>query len=85
MSPQTEKTMSCMGVSSRQVLLVHQRNHLRGVCPRQLEREDEKLSKVYGIDKSDTLSITPDMIRLSVGIESPEDICEDLGQALDRL
>lgn len=31
------------------------------------------------------LSITPDMLRLSVGIESVEDICEDLGQALDRL
>ncbi|MBW1698091.1 MAG: O-acetylhomoserine aminocarboxypropyltransferase/cysteine synthase [Deltaproteobacteria bacterium] len=31
------------------------------------------------------LSITPDMIRLSVGIEAVEDICEDLGQALDRL
>jgi O-acetylhomoserine (thiol)-lyase len=31
------------------------------------------------------LSITPDMIRLSVGIEAVEDICEDIGQALDRL
>jgi O-acetylhomoserine (thiol)-lyase len=31
------------------------------------------------------LSITPDMIRLSVGIEAAEDICEDLGQALDDL
>jgi O-acetylhomoserine (thiol)-lyase len=31
------------------------------------------------------LSITPDMIRLSVGIEAQEDICEDLGQALDTL
>jgi len=31
------------------------------------------------------LSITPELIRLSVGIEAPEDICEDLGQALDRL
>jgi O-acetylhomoserine (thiol)-lyase len=31
------------------------------------------------------LSITPDMIRLSVGIEAQEDICEDLGQALDSL
>ena len=31
------------------------------------------------------LSITPDMIRLSVGIEAVEDICEDLGRALDRL
>jgi len=28
------------------------------------------------------LSITADMIRLSVGIEAVEDICEDLGQAL---
>ena len=31
------------------------------------------------------LSITPDMIRLSVGIESVEDICSDLGQALNSL
>ena len=31
------------------------------------------------------LSITPDLIRLSVGIEAVEDICDDLGQALDRL
>jgi O-acetylhomoserine (thiol)-lyase len=31
------------------------------------------------------LSITPDLIRLSVGIEDVEDICEDLGQALDNL
>jgi len=30
------------------------------------------------------LSIAPDMIRLSVGIEAVEDICEDLGQALDQ-
>jgi O-acetylhomoserine (thiol)-lyase len=31
------------------------------------------------------LSITPDMIRFSVGIEAAEDICEDLGQALSGL
>ena len=31
------------------------------------------------------LSITPDLVRLSVGIEAVEDICEDLGQALDSL
>ncbi len=31
------------------------------------------------------LSITPDMIRLSVGIEAVEDICEDLGQALSSV
>ncbi|HFC97770.1 MAG TPA: O-acetylhomoserine aminocarboxypropyltransferase/cysteine synthase [Thermosulfurimonas dismutans] len=31
------------------------------------------------------LSITPDLLRLSVGIEAVEDICEDLRQALDRL
>ncbi|OGR06245.1 MAG: O-acetylhomoserine aminocarboxypropyltransferase [Deltaproteobacteria bacterium RIFOXYD12_FULL_50_9] len=29
------------------------------------------------------LSITPDLIRLSVGIEAAEDICDDLAQALD--
>ncbi|UCF95119.1 MAG: O-acetylhomoserine aminocarboxypropyltransferase/cysteine synthase [Desulfobacterales bacterium] len=33
--------------------------------------------------KRQMLSITPDLIRLSVGIEAPEDICADLGQALD--
>jgi O-acetylhomoserine (thiol)-lyase len=33
----------------------------------------------------DSLSISEDMIRLSVGIEHVEDICEDLGQALDNL
>jgi len=31
------------------------------------------------------LSITPDLIRLSVGIEAVEDICADLGQALDAI
>jgi len=31
------------------------------------------------------LSITADLIRLSVGIEAVEDICEDIGQALDQL
>lgn len=31
------------------------------------------------------LSITPDLIRLSVGIEAVEDIIEDLGQALDKV
>jgi O-acetylhomoserine (thiol)-lyase len=29
------------------------------------------------------LGILPDMIRLSVGIEDPRDLCEDLGQALE--
>jgi len=32
-----------------------------------------------------SLSITPDMIRLSVGIEDVEDICEDIGQALNGI
>jgi O-acetylhomoserine (thiol)-lyase len=31
------------------------------------------------------LGITPDLLRLSVGIEAVEDICGDLGQALDGL
>jgi O-acetylhomoserine (thiol)-lyase len=31
------------------------------------------------------LSIHPDLLRLSVGIEAVEDICDDLGQALDNL
>lgn len=31
------------------------------------------------------LSISPDMIRLSVGLESAEDICSDLNQALNSL
>ncbi|MFO7605369.1 MAG: aminotransferase class I/II-fold pyridoxal phosphate-dependent enzyme [Desulfurivibrionaceae bacterium] len=31
------------------------------------------------------LSITPEMIRLSVGIEAVDDICADLGQALDSI
>jgi O-acetylhomoserine (thiol)-lyase len=31
------------------------------------------------------LSITPDMIRLSVGIEDVGDICWDIGQALERI
>ena len=31
------------------------------------------------------LSITPDLVRLSVGVEAVEDICEDLGQAMDSL
>jgi O-acetylhomoserine (thiol)-lyase len=32
-----------------------------------------------------SLSITSDLVRLSVGIEAVEDICADLGQALDAL
>jgi O-acetylhomoserine (thiol)-lyase len=32
-----------------------------------------------------SLSITPDLIRLSTGIEGAEDICRDLGQALDKV
>jgi O-acetylhomoserine (thiol)-lyase len=31
------------------------------------------------------LSIHSDLLRLSVGIEDVEDICDDLGQALDSL
>jgi len=31
------------------------------------------------------LYITADLIRLSIGIEAVEDICEDLGQALDKV
>jgi O-acetylhomoserine (thiol)-lyase len=31
------------------------------------------------------LSITADLVRLSVGIEAVEDICADLGQALDKV
>ena len=31
------------------------------------------------------LSIYADLVRLSVGIEAVEDICDDLGQALDSL
>ena len=31
------------------------------------------------------LSITPDLVRLSVGIEAAADICEDLSQALDTI
>ena len=33
--------------------------------------------------KREALSISPDMIRLSVGIEAVEDICSDLKQALE--
>ena len=36
-------------------------------------------------DTRKRLSITPDLIRLSVGIEAVEDICADLGQALDAI
>ena len=32
-----------------------------------------------------TLSISPDLLRLSVGIEAVQDICHDLGQSLDGL
>jgi len=32
-----------------------------------------------------SLGITPDLIRLSVGIEAVEDICDDLAQALERI
>ena len=32
-----------------------------------------------------SLSIAPEMIRLSVGIEAWEDICEDLAQAMEDL
>ena len=36
-------------------------------------------------ETKEKLSIRPDMIRLSVGIESVEDICSDLEQALTSL
>nr|HID57842.1 O-acetylhomoserine aminocarboxypropyltransferase/cysteine synthase [Desulfobacterales bacterium] len=44
-------------------------------------------SQYVSFDESsrEKLSITPDMIRLSIGIEAVEDICKDLGQALDSL
>jgi O-acetylhomoserine (thiol)-lyase len=35
--------------------------------------------------KKERLSISPDLMRLSVGIEDVEDICEDLRQALDKI
>jgi O-acetylhomoserine (thiol)-lyase len=38
----------------------------------------------FPAEKRQELSITQDMIRLSVGIEAVEDICDDLGQALDK-
>jgi O-acetylhomoserine/O-acetylserine sulfhydrylase-like pyridoxal-dependent enzyme len=31
------------------------------------------------------MGVTPSMLRLSVGIEHPEDIIADLAQALDRI
>lgn len=33
---------------------------------------------------SKRLSITPDLVRLSVGIEAVEDIIDDLAQALEK-
>ncbi|QJA05406.1 O-acetylhomoserine aminocarboxypropyltransferase/cysteine synthase [Thermosulfurimonas marina] len=36
-------------------------------------------------DLKRSLSITPDLLRLSVGLEDVEDICEDLRQALDKV
>lgn len=36
-------------------------------------------------EQRQALSITPDLLRLSVGIEAAEDICEDMGQSLDSL
>ncbi|NLM75954.1 MAG: O-acetylhomoserine aminocarboxypropyltransferase/cysteine synthase [Clostridiaceae bacterium] len=40
----------------------------------QLSEEEQRLA-----------GVTPDMIRISVGIEDPEDLIEDLAQALDRI
>jgi O-acetylhomoserine (thiol)-lyase len=44
-------------------------------------------SQYIAFDEStkNKLSISPDMIRLSVGIEDVEDICWDIGQALDKI
>lgn len=39
----------------------------------------------FDVETRKTLSIHSDMIRLSVGIEAVEDICEDLDQALEQL
>jgi len=36
-------------------------------------------------DEQRSAGVTPDMIRISVGIEDPEDLIEDLAQALDRI
>ncbi len=39
----------------------------------------------FSDEERELLSISPAMLRLSVGIEDKEDICADLGQALDSL
>jgi O-acetylhomoserine (thiol)-lyase len=39
----------------------------------------------FDVPTRQRLSVTADLIRLSVGIEDVADICEDLGQALDSL
>ena len=45
-----------------------------------------QLSHVYlSEEERDSLGITGNMVRLSVGIENPEDIIADLKQALDQL
>lgn len=38
----------------------------------------------FNEDTRQSLSIFPDMLRLSVGIEAADDICEDIRQALDK-
>ncbi len=44
-------------------------------------------SQYISFDEStrESLSISSDLVRLSVGIEAVEDICEDIGQALDKI
>jgi len=44
-------------------------------------------SQYISFDEStrDSLGIVSDLVRLSVGIEAVEDICEDIGQALDKI
>lgn len=40
---------------------------------------------VYSSDELKAAGISETMIRLSVGIEDPRDICEDIGQALEQI
>lgn len=56
-----------------------------GDCKTLVIHPDSSQYVSFDEDTKRALGITPDLIRLSVGIEAAADICEDIGQALDTL
>ncbi len=74
---------SCFRVIDRLQLIYHLAN--LGDCKSLVIHPYSSQYVSFTEEKRQELSIFPDLLRLSVGIEAVEDICEDLGQAFDGL